>query len=248
MGVHYADRFDWSDSAIEALKREWAKGTPVNRIMAILGAPTRNVVIGKAHRLGLDKRKSPIAKAGDGDAATGVNISTERYRAFWAEHDHILIAGYSDASTMFVPDIARQIGVSRQTVTERARVLGLTHPWRFGRGTERGWGGSPQKRVRSTDSGPRALPNLAERQAARAVPVAPESRNLALADLDIGFCKFPTSPHDAPHGQHRFCGAKIATEIDAGLAGGLGLPYCAFHQRVAVRQGYTIGVPDKRAA
>lgn len=57
----------WSAEHIEILKREWAKGLTSSEIGKMIGK-TRNAVIGKAHRLGLEGRKdrarvNPIPKA-----------------------------------------------------------------------------------------------------------------------------------------------------------------------------------------
>ena len=52
----------WSDEQIETLKTLWGKGNPASEIAKILGNTSRNAVIGKAHRLGLSGRPSPIKK------------------------------------------------------------------------------------------------------------------------------------------------------------------------------------------
>jgi GcrA cell cycle regulator len=45
----------WNDERIEHLKKEWAAGRSANQIAADLKL-TRNAVIGKVHRLGLNRR------------------------------------------------------------------------------------------------------------------------------------------------------------------------------------------------
>jgi len=51
----------WTDETIEKLKQLWAKGQSASKIAEELGAGiTRNAVIGKAHRLGLKARPSPV--------------------------------------------------------------------------------------------------------------------------------------------------------------------------------------------
>lgn len=57
----------WNAEHIEILKREWTKGSTASEIGKMIGK-TRNAVIGKAHRLGLESRKerarvNPIPKA-----------------------------------------------------------------------------------------------------------------------------------------------------------------------------------------
>jgi len=50
----------WTDERIAALRELWAAGHSASEIAARLGGISRNAVIGKAHRLGLEARPSPI--------------------------------------------------------------------------------------------------------------------------------------------------------------------------------------------
>ena len=54
----------WTDERIDQLKKMWADGATASQIADELGGVSRNAVIGKAHRLGLDARPSPV-KAGE---------------------------------------------------------------------------------------------------------------------------------------------------------------------------------------
>ncbi len=54
----------WTDERIERLKTMWTKGSTASQIAEELGGVSRNAVIGKAHRLGLESRPSPV-KAGE---------------------------------------------------------------------------------------------------------------------------------------------------------------------------------------
>lgn len=58
----------WSEGAEDALRRMWADGKTASQIAENLNcgtgcAFTRNMVIGKAHRLGLPARPSPIVRS-----------------------------------------------------------------------------------------------------------------------------------------------------------------------------------------
>ena len=53
---------NWTEDRIELLRRLWAQGQSASRIAEQLGGLTRNAVIGKAHRLGLSARPSPIKR------------------------------------------------------------------------------------------------------------------------------------------------------------------------------------------
>ena len=50
----------WTDERIERLKNMWTEGATASQIADELGGVSRNAVIGKAHRLGLDARPSPV--------------------------------------------------------------------------------------------------------------------------------------------------------------------------------------------
>ncbi|CAN5168687.1 GcrA family cell cycle regulator [soil metagenome] len=50
----------WTDERIEQLKTMWEKGMTASQIAEELGGVSRNAVIGKAHRLGLQSRPSPV--------------------------------------------------------------------------------------------------------------------------------------------------------------------------------------------
>ncbi|WFL77816.1 GcrA family cell cycle regulator [Altererythrobacter arenosus] len=58
----------WTDERIATLKKMWEGGATASQIADELGGVSRNAVIGKAHRLGLKARPSPV-KANDKKAA-----------------------------------------------------------------------------------------------------------------------------------------------------------------------------------
>jgi GcrA cell cycle regulator len=59
---------DWTEQRIEMLRRLWGQGQTASQIAVALGGVTRNAVIGKAHRLGLTGRPSPIKRDASGAA------------------------------------------------------------------------------------------------------------------------------------------------------------------------------------
>lgn len=59
----------WTDERIAILKRGWEGGKTATQIAEELGeGVTRNAVIGKAHRLGLESRPSPVKNADEAPA------------------------------------------------------------------------------------------------------------------------------------------------------------------------------------
>ncbi|WP_086620073.1 GcrA family cell cycle regulator [Erythrobacter tepidarius] len=60
----------WTDERIATLRKMWEGGATASEIAAELGGVSRNAVIGKAHRLGLKARPSPV-KANEKKAKPG---------------------------------------------------------------------------------------------------------------------------------------------------------------------------------
>ena len=50
----------WTEERIDRLKKMWQDGATASQIADELGGVSRNAVIGKAHRLGLESRPSPV--------------------------------------------------------------------------------------------------------------------------------------------------------------------------------------------
>ena len=71
----------WTDERIERLKKMWHEGATASQIADDLGGVSRNAVIGKAHRLGLEQRPSPVkAGRGEGSAEAGRHARRARRR------------------------------------------------------------------------------------------------------------------------------------------------------------------------
>ena len=51
----------WNDTNVARLKELWDQGLPTAQIGKLLGF-TKNAVVGKAHRIGLERRPSPIRR------------------------------------------------------------------------------------------------------------------------------------------------------------------------------------------
>ncbi|WP_380876435.1 hypothetical protein ACFB49_08690 [Sphingomonas sp. DBB INV C78] len=68
----------WTDERIEQLRRLWEAGNTASQIAEELGGVSRNAVIGKAHRLGLQSRPSPVR---GGDSSNSNSESTPKQAA-----------------------------------------------------------------------------------------------------------------------------------------------------------------------
>ena len=51
----------WDDDNVSRLRELWDQGLPTAQIGKLLGF-TKNAVVGKAHRIGLERRPSPIRR------------------------------------------------------------------------------------------------------------------------------------------------------------------------------------------
>ena len=60
----------WDDIKLKKLEDLWKKGHPISKIGEMLGV-SRNSVAGKAHRMGLPKRSSPIVSTEKKEVSSG---------------------------------------------------------------------------------------------------------------------------------------------------------------------------------
>lgn len=67
----------WTDDRITLLKRLWSEGKTAAEIAKALGGVTRNAVIGKAHRLKLSNRVSPIQQNNKKSAPISAKIQPQ---------------------------------------------------------------------------------------------------------------------------------------------------------------------------
>ena len=70
--MDFLRHMSWTDERIETLRKLWEKGLTASQIADDLGGVSRNAVIGKAHRLGLKSRPSPVKSAEEPVAAKPV--------------------------------------------------------------------------------------------------------------------------------------------------------------------------------
>lgn len=92
----------WTDDRVELLRKLWAEGLSASQVAARLGGITRNAVIGKVHRLGLEGR----ARAGQG----GKRAEAETEEAPGPE------AGAGSAARNIEADLASVVPLPSQAV------------------------------------------------------------------------------------------------------------------------------------
>ncbi len=202
----------WTDERIALLKQYWEEGRSASQIAEVLGEGlSRNAVIGKAHRLGLASRPSPLkigeaktgeAKTGDakaGDAKTGetrtgvMKAGDAKAAAARAEPK----AAPRPAPTRPAPAAAVQDGPTHTTAPAAAPAA--------------------LRAVPAPAAAPAALPPTASRPQ----PVKAKGAKVTLLDLNDRICKWPIGHPD--EADFHFCGKPVNA----------GFPYCSEHCLVA---------------
>ncbi|MEA3052900.1 MAG: GcrA cell cycle regulator [Sphingomonadales bacterium] len=177
----------WTDERIDRLKELWTQGMTASQIADELGGVSRNAVIGKAHRLGLQSRPSPVKPNEGGEVAPS---------PFEPE-------GRTEAR----PDSARAEPEESESETEaEAPAAAAAEPAPA----------APQPQIRSIGPGGFVRQAPGEQQSPippapprRLVPAKPSPEiadKTGLLDLNEKICKWPIGHPGEP--DFHFCGAQ----------------------------------------
>ena len=113
----------WTDERIEQLRKLWEAGNTASQIAEELGGVSRNAVIGKAHRLGLQSRPSPVRSSQNSEAAAAAAAPTD-VDAQFAVADLDLAGGHvEDAFGRLLELFAQLPSDDRAPVRERLLEL-----------------------------------------------------------------------------------------------------------------------------
>jgi GcrA cell cycle regulator len=195
----------WTDERIDQLKRLWESGMTASQIAEDLGGVSRNAVIGKAHRLGLQSRPSPV-KANDSTAATPAAAPPPRAPA--------------PAAAAAEPPVARPAPPApAPTPVEHAAPVAATPPAPHAP-VLRSIGPGGFQRQGPGDQQPPIAP-APPRRLVPAKPSADMAGKTSLLDLNDKICKWPLGHPGEP--DFHFCGQPINP----------GFPYCLDHCSVA---------------
>jgi GcrA cell cycle regulator len=108
---------NWDDKALDELRRLWTLGLSTAEIGRRLGC-TKNAVIGKAHRLDLPSRPSPIQATGPRDKPNvRARVAKRRERAAELAAKHIP-----------TDQIATLLGVHIKTARDTLAEIGMARP------------------------------------------------------------------------------------------------------------------------
>jgi GcrA cell cycle regulator len=206
----------WTDERIEHLKTMWERGMTASQIADELGGVSRNAVIGKAHRLGLQSRPSPVKSVEPAPKASPEPRAPAK-EAAEAKHSEAPAAKASPASTA-KPAPAPQPKVDP---APPAPATAAAAP-----GAEAA-APAPQPRIISVGPGGFLRQGPGEQQ--QPIPPAPPRRlvpakpspemadKTSLLDLTEKICKWPLGHPGEP--DFHFCGEKVNP----------GFPYCVEH-------------------
>jgi GcrA cell cycle regulator len=192
----------WTEERIGQLKTMWEKGMTASQIAEILGGVSRNAVIGKAHRLDLQSRPSPV-KGVEGDGA-----KPEPRKA-------------APVAAKPKPAPAAPVAVSppappRPAVAANIPLPIPTQPNAPTGAMLRSIGPGGFLRQGPGDQAPPATPAPPRRLVA--AKIAPEfADKTGLLDLSEKICKWPLGHPGEP--DFHFCGDKVNP----------GFPYCVAH-------------------
>jgi len=211
----------WTDERIDQLKRLWEQGMTASQIAEELGGVSRNAVIGKAHRLGLQSRPSPVRSAEAAAAAAPAPAPAPAEEPVAASEPPAIEpeapAPAEPAPPPAIDDIEEEDDASDEI--ERAPTVAAAPP------------PQPQPIVRSIGPGgfqrqgpgdqqPPATP-APPRRLVPARPGAEVEGKTSLLELNDKICKWPIGHPGEP--DFHFCGKPINP----------GFPYCLDHCSVA---------------
>ncbi len=198
----------WTDERIDRLKELWKKGMTASQIADELGGVSRNAVIGKAHRLGLQARPSPVKPnepAPPPPKAKPVRAQAEPAPAATATEEKTAKAAPPPQPRSAAPAPAPAAAPAQpQAPQQRIVSVGPGGFLRQGPG----------------DQQP-PIPPAPPRRLVPAKPSAEVADKTSLLDLNEKICKWPIGHPGEP--DFHFCGAPANP----------GFPYCVEHCGVA---------------
>ncbi len=197
----------WTDERIESLRNMWEKGLTASQIADELGGVSRNAVIGKAHRLGLKSRPSPVkatekvAKPAKAPAAPKPAAPAPAPRAAAPVQPRPVQAA-PKAEPRPVADTSDDSGVEAAPKPDAPRIVSI----------------GPGGFIRQGPGDQQApIPPAPPRRLVPAKPSPEIADKTSLLDLNDRICRWPMGHPGEP--DFHFCGEQVNP----------GFPYCVEH-------------------
>ena len=197
----------WTDERIERLKAMWTKGATASQIAEELGGVSRNAVIGKAHRLGLESRPSPV-KAGEEKQKKVKAPSAPKVKPVAAKPAPAAAIAREAASETARPEAAAPVQQQQRQPADPSTIQYRSV----------GPGGFIRQGPGDTQA---PIPPAPPRRLVPAKPSADVADKTSLLDLNDRVCRWPMGHPGEP--DFHFCGD----------AANPGYPYCVAHCGVA---------------
>ncbi|MBB5985631.1 GcrA family cell cycle regulator [Sphingobium lignivorans] len=203
----------WTDERIEQLRQMWERGMTASQIAEELGGVSRNAVIGKAHRLGLQARPSPV-KATD-PAKPAATPQARKAAAAPAKAEPAPVEESRAARPQpKAPPVVEARPAPQPAAPAPVAASEAAPP-------------PPQPRIVSVGPGgflrqgpgdmQQPIPPAPPRRLVPAKPSAEIADKTSLLDLNERICKWPLGHPGEP--DFHFCGEKVNP----------GFPYCVEH-------------------
>ncbi|WP_088182763.1 GcrA family cell cycle regulator [Sphingobium sp. Z007] len=201
----------WTDERIDQLKGMWERGLTASQIADELGGVSRNAVIGKAHRLGLQSRPSPVkaneapkkaAAPAPRKAALAPDVEAPRAAAPVASAPAPARAPVAPPAAPATPVPAAPVATDAPPPPPQPRIISV----------------GPGGFLRQGPGDQQApIPPAPPRRLVPAKPSAEIADKTTLLDLTERICKWPMGHPGEP--DFHFCGEQVNP----------GFPYCVEH-------------------
>ncbi|WP_157220990.1 GcrA family cell cycle regulator [Flavisphingomonas formosensis] len=191
----------WTEERINRLKTLWGQGMTASQIAEELGGVSRNAVIGKAHRLGLESRPSPV-KAGEASTAETAPPAPPKVEAA-PPPAPIPAAAPAPATVVEKKEVAEDAAPVEAAPATPQPVVRSIGPGGF------------QRQAPGEQQSP--IPPAPPRRLVPAKPSADIAGKTSLLDLNDKICKWPLGHPGEP--DFHFCGRPVNP----------GFPYCLDH-------------------
>ena len=202
----------WTDERIDQLKTMWERGLTASQIADELGGVSRNAVIGKAHRLGLQSRPSPVKANEAPKKAAPAPRKPTPVAAAAAEPEIARVAEPAPAAPVSAP--VRAPAPQPAPAAPANNASGDTPPPPPPRVISVGPGGFLRQGPGDQQA---PIPPAPPRRLVPAKPSADIAGKTSLLDLTERICKWPMGHPGEP--DFHFCGEAVNP----------GFPYCVEH-------------------
>jgi GcrA cell cycle regulator len=203
----------WTDERIDRLKELWTQGMTASQIADELGGVSRNAVIGKAHRLGLQSRPSPV-KPNEGVGETAPSPFEPETRIEARPEPSVETEPKADEPEREETELAAEPRAAAAAFAEPAPAPAPPHPQIRSIGP----GGFVRQAPGEQQS---PIPPAPPRRLVPAKPSPEIADKTSLLDLNEKICKWPIGHPGEP--DFHFCGNQANP----------GFPYCVEHCGVA---------------